>query len=259
MPSFTEHPSSERVKLLLTGDSGSGKTGSLASLANAGYKLRIIDLDGGLDILANYLKPEAMDNVFYVRVPPLDEETWAKTVRLIEEDFTDGKTSFGKVSDWDSNTVLVIDSGTFLAQGAMVWALKKNNIPLDKMGFPQAIWGVVAKKVEELMAKLGNDDKVKCNLVITSHIKGIENEAGLLKYHPAFLGRELPNVIPRYMNNIWRIDVKSDGKRILRTQGDDKMTLKSSLPLVVKKEEELDLAAIFAKMSKHNKELRKQS
>ena len=44
------------MKALVTGDSGSGKTGALASLAQAGFKLRILDTDRGADILANLLQ-----------------------------------------------------------------------------------------------------------------------------------------------------------------------------------------------------------
>ena len=37
------------------GDSGTGKTEALCSLVLAGYKLRILDLDNGLDIVKSYL------------------------------------------------------------------------------------------------------------------------------------------------------------------------------------------------------------
>ena len=50
MASIKNHTSVDVTKLLLVGDSGSGKTASLATLANAGYKLRILDYDNGLDL-----------------------------------------------------------------------------------------------------------------------------------------------------------------------------------------------------------------
>ena len=43
------------VKIMLIGENGSGKTGSLASLVCAGYKLRIIDTDKGVKILKSLL------------------------------------------------------------------------------------------------------------------------------------------------------------------------------------------------------------
>src|SRR5262245_27397253 len=65
MPSLSQHQSGEFTKLLLIGDSKSGKTGSLAPLAFK-YKLRILDFDNGLDALVQVIKmkePKALDNV----------------------------------------------------------------------------------------------------------------------------------------------------------------------------------------------------
>ena len=56
MPALSDHQSSQTTKMLFIGDSGSGKTGALASLAAAGYNLRILDVDNGVDILANLLR-----------------------------------------------------------------------------------------------------------------------------------------------------------------------------------------------------------
>lgn len=56
MPPLRLHQSNNFTKLLLIGNSGTGKTGALASLAEAGYYLRVLDFDNGLDILKNFLK-----------------------------------------------------------------------------------------------------------------------------------------------------------------------------------------------------------
>ena len=54
MANIKTHKSAEYTKLMLVGDSGSGKTTALASLANAGYNLRILDFDDGLSILQSF-------------------------------------------------------------------------------------------------------------------------------------------------------------------------------------------------------------
>ena len=59
MPSLANHQSNEFTKLLIEGDSGSGKTGALASLVKAGYKLRILDMDNGLDALKQTIHDSA--------------------------------------------------------------------------------------------------------------------------------------------------------------------------------------------------------
>jgi hypothetical protein len=43
-----EHESNSIVKAMLAADSGSGKTGALACLVDAGFNLRILDFDNGL-------------------------------------------------------------------------------------------------------------------------------------------------------------------------------------------------------------------
>ena len=61
MPSLTQHQSNDYTKMLIIGDSGTGKTGSLTSLVAAGYKLRILDMDNGLETLKQFVQKECPD------------------------------------------------------------------------------------------------------------------------------------------------------------------------------------------------------
>jgi len=54
MPQLNDR-SNRPVKLIYLGRQGSGKTGSFASLAAAGYNLRLLDADKGIDTLQNLL------------------------------------------------------------------------------------------------------------------------------------------------------------------------------------------------------------
>ncbi len=54
MPTLDAHESSRYAKLIYIGDSGTGKTGSLVSLLADGYKLKILDMDAGLDSLVHF-------------------------------------------------------------------------------------------------------------------------------------------------------------------------------------------------------------
>lgn len=65
MAALESHASSQVSKILMIGNNGSGKTGSLVSLAKAGYKLRVLDLDKGTEILAQLL---ASDKAALARV-----------------------------------------------------------------------------------------------------------------------------------------------------------------------------------------------
>lgn len=65
MPTLENYKAEKPIKMLVMGDTGTGKTGALASLANAGYKLHILDYDNGLDILSTKVKPEFLKNIEY--------------------------------------------------------------------------------------------------------------------------------------------------------------------------------------------------
>lgn len=142
--------------MLLIGDSGSGKTGALASLAAAGYNLRILDLDNGADILANYINTpgspyaaartpgrvifetltEPMKKTADGRVVPAKSTVWPETIRMLDhwQEFKrndDGKLildettkkpilvrDLGKLSSWTAQDILVIDTLTMLATAA---------------------------------------------------------------------------------------------------------------------------------------------
>jgi len=63
LPSLANHQSNQFTKLLLIGDAKSGKTGSLVSLVKAGYKLRILDFDNGLDALRHQIMAQCPDKI----------------------------------------------------------------------------------------------------------------------------------------------------------------------------------------------------
>src|SRR6476620_1574282 len=61
VPSAKDHKSSIFVKLLYIGESGTGKTTSLASLVEAGYHLRVLDFDNLLDPLVHQVRHNKSD------------------------------------------------------------------------------------------------------------------------------------------------------------------------------------------------------
>jgi len=245
MPSFSQHPNQRRVKLLLVGDPGAGKTGLLATLANSDYKVRIVDLDNNLAILNAYLQKGKADNISYYSIPTKDPESWKKSIaittqwKLPDEDF-------GDLTTWDSNTVLVIDSATFWNDTCMATVLKENNVADDKAGFDQSLWGVMSKRFENQVARL-TSDRYKFHIIMISHIRLIENKktGGVMRAYPSFLGQQLPNIVARYMNNVWWA-TRKDGKPVLTTQTTRDMGyLKCSAPHKVAAEAPFDLGAIF--------------
>lgn len=246
MPVFSSHPNQKRVKLLLLGDPGSGKTGSLATLANSDYKVRILDLDNNLGILGAYLKEGKADNISYFSISSKDPDSWKKSIavttqwKLPDEDL-------GDLTTWDSNTVLVIDSATFWNDVCMSQVLKENGVADDKAGFDRSLWDVMRKRFENQIARL-TSDKYNFHLILIAHLRLIENQktGGILKAFPSFLGQQLPTIVARYMNNVWLATRNKESKPAFITQTTRDMGyLKCSAPHRVTAEAPFDLGAIF--------------
>lgn len=245
MPSLKHHHSSQTTKLLFVGDSGAGKTGALASLASAGYKLRIIDLDNGVDVLRDLLtngkyEKSAIENVEYVtitepmknvggRLIPDKATVWPRVANMLAN-WKDGETNLGPVTSWDENCVIVIDSLTLLSDAALNYALFLQ----ARLGqHPhQSDWGVAQGMVENLV-KMLYDSSVKCNVIINCHIKSIGDEHGPEKYYPNTLGKALPPKIGRFFNSVLLAQTSGRGSAIKRqifTQSQGTIECKNTAP-----------------------------
>lgn len=237
MPKYSDHPTADRIKLLLLGDSGAGKTGLLATLANSGYKVHILDVDNNLAIMKSYLTPEGAENVDYVSLPAKDTTTWKKA-----RDYLRTWEDKVKTTDWDSSHVLVVDSASFLAEAALVAHKEGAKDPR------QAYYAAQDAMTME-MARLTGPN-FRCHVILTCHLRNIFDKIEeKWNREPAFTGIQLPSEIPRYMNNTWAIVVKSGDKRILRTQTSNSYPyLKSSAPNILAAEEEFNLGALFRKI-----------
>lgn len=246
MPTFSQHPNQKRLKILLLGDPGAGKTGLMATLANADYKVRILDLDNNLGIISAYLKAGKFDNISYCSISSKDPDSWKKSVAITTK-WTLPDEDLGSVEDWDSNTVLVVDSATFWNDVCMSQVLKENGVADDKSGFDRSLWDVMRKRFENQIARL-TSDKYRCHLIFIAHLRLIENQktGGILKAFPSFLGQQLPTIVARYMNNVWLATRDKEGKPVLQTQTTRDMGyLKCSVPHRVAASAPFDLGALF--------------
>jgi len=253
MASLATHQSAATTKLLFIGNSGAGKTGALASLASAGYKLRIIDLDNGLDVLANLLGDAtstydkgAIERVKFVTltekmkmlngiVMPVAATVWSKMTNLLS-DWKDGEEKLGPVTTWTSDDVLVIDSLSFLGTAAMNFILQVNG-RLGKAPF-QSDWGEAQRLLESLLQMLYSTD-VKCNVIVCCHIVFLGKEGEQEKGFPNALGKALPPKIGRYFNSTLMAETKGQGsaaRRVIVTNTSSMVELKNTAPLKVKPE-----------------------
>ncbi len=245
MANISKHESSKTVKLLLLGDAATGKTGSLASLANAGYKLRILDFDNNLGSMIDRLKPESISRVDFETLKPSDPKSYDRASALMKEwKTTEG--SLGRPSEWGPDEVLVFDSMSFFGDACLSKA--------KSMGgntHMQAVYGTAQDLFKDVIREALYT--LPCNIVCTSHMQYQEEEGIGLRCYPKAVSRGLNTEVPKYFNNIWLIEAKSDGKRLLKTSASTRMALRSSAPSVVKPEEELDLGSLFKKITENSR------
>lgn len=270
MPTLSSHQSSTTTKMILLGDSGAGKTGALASLAAAGYNLRVIDLDNGLDVLANILQDpnstygkEALQRVEFEtitdtmknaggRLIPAKATVWTRTVGLLQNwgggDPANASAKLGSITTWGTQDILVIDSLTMLSNAAMNFVLSLN----ARLGQTphQSDWYAAQQLIESLLQML-YDENVKCNVILISHIAYFGEDNGPMKGLPSGPGKALGPKIGRYFNTTLMARTQGAGtsvKRKILTNSTQIVELKNTAPTKVKAEYDLatGLAEYFA-------------
>jgi hypothetical protein len=254
MPKLDQHHSSKLVKVLYIGDSGTGKTGSLASLVGAGYNLKIIDLDNGLDALVQFVRKDHLDrqgNVEFETVRDIYEVGAAgpriKTARAFVEcsklltRWTDNSIP----SEWGPKTICVIDSLTTLGKAAYEWSKGQNPGAKD----PRQ-WYFTAQQALENIIAMTTSEAFSTNLIIISHINFRELPSGEIKGYASTIGSALGPTVPKYFNSMILAETAGFGKnmmRRIRTVSTGIVDLKNPAPFKLDKELPLEtgLATLF--------------
>lgn len=262
MPSLADHHSSRLVKMIYIGDSGTGKTGSLVSLVTAGYKLRILDLDNGIDVLAKYIKKECPDKIGNVQYETRRDRykitPGGPMVEGSPKAFVDAMNLLTKWPDgtvpsqWGENTVLVIDSLSALGKAAFEWARGMNPNSKD----PRQWYAQGQKGIEDVLANL-TGEAFATNVIIISHVQLQELPDGGVKGYTNALGKAMGPVIPRYFNTLLLAESTGSGENVrrkIRTVPTGMIDLKSSAPFKLSKDYDLGtgLATIFAKLKEND-------
>jgi len=265
MPTLEKHQSNEYTKLLCLGDSGSGKTGGIAPLVNAGYHLRILDMDNGLESLKQQvlrLCPEKIANVEYRTLrdkrkaspsgPIIDgsPKAFIEAIRMLDRwRYVDGgnEIDLGVPAEWGPDVILVIDSLTFLSDAAYDW--REPLTPKGKEGKydQRAVYKDAQDAIESVLA-LVTSEAFRTNVIVTSHVKYVDNPDGTKKGYPTAVGSALSPQIPRYFNTVALFQTKAGGKRTLHTAATAMIDLKNPKPFAIEKEYPIEtgMADVFA-------------
>lgn len=226
MASLDEHTASSSAKIICIGGNGSGKTGSLVSLAEAGFNVRILDLDKGAEIIGQLAKGEArkrfdiesFSDDYIIKktgavermVPVLPLRGFKGAMQCLQD-----WPKFGSPSTWTTKDILVVDSLTNLGKYIMnhVMVSKNKHISADpKDHHPsQPDWGDAMNIQENFCAQLYSDS-IKCHVIVMAHVTYVQNEGdSMQKGYPSALGSKLPPKIGSYFNHTLHYTSKGVG------------------------------------------------
>lgn len=225
---LSKHQSSEFTKLLLMGDSKSGKTGGLAPLVKD-YNLRILDFDNGLDALAQVVArdyPTRLDSVEFrtlrdkLKSSPTGTVVDGAATAFIEalkmlDNWKYGNVDLGAPSAWGKECILVLDSLTFMADAA--FRFREPLTPRSREGKYdiRAVYKDAQDAVENVLALL-TSETFRTNVIVISHVRYVDNPDGTKKGYPTAVGSALSPQIPRYFNSV-ALAQTTAGKRAIQT------------------------------------------
>jgi len=197
MASYESDSEPDPIKLMNLGDTGSGKTGCLASLLAGGFNVRLLDFERGTDVLKDYLRnpdsiytkarsglwtqAQATGALSRFRYETLVDQrramggdikaigatSWQKAVRLLEN-WKTAEDNFGPLTSWTRNDVLVIDTLSFATKTIINFNMSQNK-NLGAMPTFNRDYRPAQFHIENLLGLL-YDPNVKCNVIVNCHI-----------------------------------------------------------------------------------------
>lgn len=220
------------VKVMLLGESGTGKTHAIRTLVEAGLEVFVVFTEPGMEVLADvpsdklhwhYIAPSSPDfddmiqsatkiNTMsfdaLTKLPDINKRKYTEFIDLLVtlSGFKDDRTGkeYGAVDSWDSSRVLVVDSLSGL--NIMAMNLIAGSKPVKTMGD----WQIAVDNLERLLMKLTVD--LRCHFVLTAHLERETDEVtGGTTLVSSTLGRKLGPKLPRFFSEV--IHVKRQGDK----------------------------------------------
>lgn len=241
MVSLSNHKAGKFAKMLFIGDSGTGKTGALVSLMKDGYKLRILDMDNGLDSLREWAKQEGADlNLvdYETRRDKYKTSNTGPKLAGAPTAFTSALQLLDKWPDgtipaeWGDRTVLVIDSLSALGKAAFEFARHMNPTATSGKQQDGRVWyGAAQDGIEDVIAMITSEEFM-ANVIVISHVR-IDEWGGINKGYANVVGKALGPILPRYFNTLIQAETTGTGtnvKRQIKTLPTGLVELKTPVP-----------------------------
>lgn len=255
-------------RILICGEPAAGKTGALAQLANAGYRLMIHDFDSNSRVIGSYLKADAADvyiNTYAVAKitnTNLFAGTGTATKQAVDsmrqfckmlEQWKTPTEDLGPVGSLTAKDVIVIDSGTFLGEMLLLAAHEDPETKRDL----RSLYNVAGRYYGAILDHL-TGPKVGASVIVLTHIMqtGEKDDQGKIigksRDVPVGIGEKFSKRMQTYFSDIWHLEVGRDGKRTFKTAATDKASLRTSAPNVIKPVEDFDLASMLDRLTGSN-------
>lgn len=263
MPTLDTHTPGLRV--LIVGDPGSGKSGAILKLAEAGQRLFVCDFDKNLTPLMPFIKPEARKLIhFETLVDPVSFDINGRPVTKgippafhkftkLSANWVDSETGedFGAPESWGWGSWFVIDGATWLGLATMNYTKFKR----QTMGKARskATWGEAIERVEGSIAKFVG---APINFIVSAHLARLHMEditetaddegkpldkpivtqrlpPNANMRYPVTLGQKLPTTFGGMFNLILQVQRQGSGvgaRRLIRTVPEEDVDIKVPLP-----------------------------
>jgi hypothetical protein len=179
------------LRILVGGYPGSAKTGALAALLNAGYKVRLLDFEGNYEPLLKFTQPDKLANLdivtFQDKMVDSGEgymdvdgipDAFTKAIKLLKSGWkttdADGKeVDLGRMTEWGPDVVLAVDSMTALSWAVMNRSRKiMNKTPRNMTA---AVWGSARDDLNNFIELLKRKSN-RFHLVMIAHLQLIGPE-----------------------------------------------------------------------------------
>lgn len=245
--------------MLYVGNSSVGKSGSLVSLVQAGYKIGMLDLDNGIDVLLNYVRhlcPDLLGNIKYVSLRDLKGINKMNQMKVVGQPkafinamkFTQEWDDGTKPSEWGPEWIFVVDTLSTLSLAAHDWAEATN--PTAKE--PRSWINLAQRGIESYISGITGVE-FNTNVIVISHLAPGPKEDIEQKLFAASIGRALGPHLGKYFNNLLCAESTGSGekvKRVIRTLPTNTVDLKTSAPFLIDGTLPLEsgLATIFEKL-----------
>lgn len=244
---------------LVMGPTGSGKTASLATYAQAGLDVFVIVTEPtGVDSLYDAWERLKLpiDKLHYSTVPPASagwdalKEMGTKINLLSYKDLSEQKSGIGKekmkqfpkilqqcetfqcertgefygdITTWGADRALCLDSLSGLSLITLQHTVGFKPSP------HQGEWGIAMSATEMLLLKLSSD--LRCFFTLTSHIEKEPDEiTGMARVGVSTLGRKLAPKIPRFFSEVIRSRKDASGAFRWATQDSEADLKNRALP-----------------------------